>query len=732
MRHVTVNYATAPRLLTVGLSKNSPRTQWNAPDVEASVRAVAAAVAPYGFQHEDWSAPGTTAALKDRFVALANDGGDLHSAPALLYWCGDGQLTDRDFFLITNDAESASVAGGAFSARELGHILSEEEERRLAGENPGWRIVVVDTRDSGTGIAEMADAFPDASPRGTLLIASAAQGDSGKGDFSSRLASLFTGEFINQTAPIRLLELKRRIEDWLGDSNMIRGTLDWSATIPAPTSAVATISASMDLLAELQSLPQQTLANFLPRLDDGTPHGRAVEVTSLPWQFVGRMPERTQVARWLDSDDAMLAVVGVAGSGKSALLGMALASTLPDLLAELRNRNPRAWPPEVTGHDVQFRVVCQLAETSVDDFVHILVTAFGLEPTDTVDGVILQLDSAKTAPTVLVDALDESLDPAAMAAALQSLAKLPGAKILIGTVRTVGGASNAGPDVVALLGDPPVCELDVDRHAAQTYVTDQLCAELPEEHALAWAREVVEGDQPFLFARLAVHEALANPSGDPRGVLADGQDGFFAQAWRRISAANPRTGALVHALALARGRGFPRNDGIWALAASALLGTQVRDPDVALALEEAAPYILVDHEFGQSSFRLTNQAFVDFLRGEPSNPVDERAVAWILLREARRTTPIPEYLRTYLPEHLSASHAWDRTRLADLARMAPAPLGAVIARDVVGTPILSPLLSVALAAAEAHADATAEDWPRLLKAARRRAPSSATAPHVPA
>ena len=722
------NDATAPRLLTVGLAQNSTRTEWNLPEVEASVRAVASAVAPYGFKHEDWSAPGTTAALRDRLVGLADLSADIGSAPALLYWCGHGQLTDRDFFLITNDAKSASALGGAFSARDLGQILWEEEKRRLAGPDPGWRIVIVDTCDSGIGIAEMAEAFPDSSPRGTLLIASAAQGAAGAGDFGSRLASVFTGEFINQTSPIRLLELKRRIEDWLGDSNLIRGTLDWSATIPAPTSAVATISTSMDLLAELRSLPEETLAHFLPRLDDGTAEGRAVEVTSLPWQFVGRMPERTRVARWLDSDDAMLAVVGVAGSGKSAMLGMVLASTLPDLVEELRRRNPAAWPPEVTPRDARFQAVCQLAGKTVVDLAHTLVAAFDLQPAGTIDGVIAQLRNACTAPTVLADALDEALDPAAMAAALQSLAALPGAKILVGTRRTPGTAGDEAPDVVMSLGDPPVCEIGVDTDAAETFVTDQLGADMPEEHAQAWASEVAAKEQPFLFARLAVHEALANPSEDPRGALAHGQDGLFAQAWRRLSAANPHTGALLHALALARGRGFPRNDGIWALAASALIGEQVLDPDVGLALNEAAPYILVDHEFGQSSFRLTNQAFVDFFRTEPSNPLDERAVAWVLLREARRATPVPEYLRTYLPEHLSASHAWDRTRLADLARLAPTPLGSAIARDVVDTPNLSPLLSLALTTAKAHPDATAEEWPRLLKAARRRAPSSTPRP----
>ena len=115
----------APLLLTVGLAQNKNRAQWNLPEVEASVRAVSSAIAPYGFRHEDWSEPGTTAALRDKLVELGTPDDGTASVPTILYWCGHGQLTDRDFFLITNDASSASALGGAFSARDLGRLLGE-------------------------------------------------------------------------------------------------------------------------------------------------------------------------------------------------------------------------------------------------------------------------------------------------------------------------------------------------------------------------------------------------------------------------------------------------------------------------------------------------------------------------------------------------------------------------------------------------------------------------------
>ena len=117
------------------------------------------------------------------------------------------------------------------------------------------------------------------------------------------------------------------------------------------------------------------------------------------------MPERVSVTAWLDGDEPLLAVVGVAGSGKSAMLGMVLASTLPDLVTELRQRTPAAWPPEVVPRDAHFQAVCQLSGKSVADVVASLVVAFHLQPATDIDDVVGQLRAAGTAPTLLADAL---------------------------------------------------------------------------------------------------------------------------------------------------------------------------------------------------------------------------------------------------------------------------------------------------------------------------------------
>jgi hypothetical protein len=46
--------------------------------------------------------------------------------------------------------------------------------------------------------------------------------------------------------------------------------------------------------------------------------------------------------------------------------------------------------------------------------------------------------------------------------------------------------------------------------------------------------------------------------------------GIFARAVQRLAANEPEAEAFLHALTYARGSGFPRTGGIWAIAGSAL------------------------------------------------------------------------------------------------------------------------------------------------------------------
>jgi hypothetical protein len=168
--------------------------------------------------------------------------------------------------------------------------------------------------------------------------------------------------------------------------------------------------------------------------------------------------------------------------------------------------------------------------------------------------------------------------------------------------------------------DHQLIRLATDPAAVATYVERRLKAEPPIASATLVdkiAQEIGGQNQPFLFARLAVHEiradpALAQSSAALKDLLGSGHRGIFAYAVRRYRQQAPQTEALLHALAYARGNGFPRTAGIWAAAAGAIYGAPISDIAVARALDDAAPYVMQDTDNGQSVYRLAHRTFAEY------------------------------------------------------------------------------------------------------------------------
>jgi hypothetical protein len=161
--------------------------------------------------------------------------------------------------------------------------------------------------------------------------------------------------------------------------------------------------------------------------------------------------------------------------------------------------------------------------------------------------------------------------------------------------------------------------LAADPAAVITYVQRRLTVTPPIASAASIAQKIGGYSQPFLFARLAVHEIRADPelaqSPDKLDeLLGSGHRGVFAYAVRRYKQKAPETEALLHALAYARGNGYPRTGHIWEDAASGIYGAPISDTAVAQALEDAAPYVMLDTESGQSVYRLAHRTFAEYYR----------------------------------------------------------------------------------------------------------------------
>jgi len=291
--------------------------------------------------------------------------------------------------------------------------------------------------------------------------------------------------------------------------------------------------------------------------------------------------------------------------------------------------------------------------------------------------------------TVLVDALDEAQEPATIASTvLRRLAALPGTRIIVGTrASTKEGPDQpytADEDLLIALGRANTERMYVERApvAIATYVKRRLEAGpetvghylsdgvIGEVVALVGARE-----REFLFARLAVHEIIARPEllshehrDELETLLGGDHRTLFAAAVARLTASSCTARPLLEALALARGRGVPRADRVWALIAEALTDdSEIRELDIDDVLVAAAPYIMLDGGDGQSVYRLAHRTFQEFFVGprsdegrEPSALEDShRRIATALMADACESGVVNPYIVHRLAEHVAEGAMWE-------------------------------------------------------------------------
>ena len=616
-----------PRLVTVCIDTypGCPALDLNGA-AKTSRDAVARSLAVLGMEVDEWQ--GDRAALNDRLSEWAGgssglDGGAIEST--IVYWVGHGsrpRIGNTESYLLA----TPSVTSRKFrhleciSGSDLAAVLIEEQQNRLTRDPEAWRIVILDTCESGPGVREMYGHF-DPPPTNLLLVGTAPEGGPAfTGDFPLTLQRILES-FPNQEGPIPVRELRRHLADWL-DNNRVFGEVSRDAMLPAPPDPLRGITATVSDLDELRQIlanqPDVAVTHFIPKAQGG-------EIGELAWHFEGRHNERRRLTRWLNStDQGLYAVTGEAGSGKSALLGMLYASTQPELMNALKTLGYKLDGPGLSPDtDVHFDATLHLNGQDVNDVLQGLVTALSLDPQKSdIDSVFAQIRSqaARQRLTFLADALDESRDPFTIASGvLRRLSQIQRVRVVVGTRRSLNeDPDDPKPTTQALfpaLSPTEMLMLDKDESAVVSYVTNRLRQALgdgSEEYGI-----LIGGyDKPFLFARLAVHEILADPKWhNPEqlsDLLSNGHRGIFAQAVIRLENSNPETATLLWALAYARGRGFPRADGIWSIAASALHGSRLTERHISQALQDAAPYIMIDSEFGQAAYRLAHRTFRDY------------------------------------------------------------------------------------------------------------------------
>lgn len=604
-------------------------------------------------------------AFLDRW-ATAGDG----PGPSLLYWVGHGSREGPHAWLLAGKSRSPLTDRRAVNARTVANMVRTRWVERAAGDG-SWTVLVLDVcrgRDAATAIVNILTEDPSSRPSQVAVVEVGGSSATEVGRFADALEEALAG-FTENDAVIPLRSLLFAATDRLGPQVEPTIWLSRDAALENPRATAAVLMTSQDLVTEWRAvvadLSPDVREHFLAK-------AQGTELGELGWHFAGRVEESARLASWLrDTTSGMLVVTGEPGAGKSALLGRFVALADPTV-ADVVGRaglvaDDRADRPEPGTFD---GVVHLAGRTLHDTRAAIEQAVPGLAIGE--DGVSL---AAGRQITLLVDALDEAQAPHGIAYdLLRPLARHPNVRVVVGTRRSL----EEGPDQPAaphpeLLDALAVSEDDAlllrrEPEAMVTYARRRLAADAPNlDSGLAEriVRRVAEVDQPFLFVRLALHELLARADGLDRNTvdaMMSGSHGdVFARAVDRLARRRPATAQLLRALAYAHGRGLPRHDGVWAAVAHALYPDRVfGERDVAQALVDAAPYVVLDGEHDESVHRLGHKTFAErFLADDSDLAASHAAITDALLAAATEVgwASAASYLLAHLPRHAASSPA---------------------------------------------------------------------------
>ncbi|MDI6102353.1 hypothetical protein QLQ12_27415 [Actinoplanes sp. NEAU-A12] len=676
--------------------------------VDPEIERVCRSLAVFGGRHVPWPAPmrerGGDAVVK-RLTEWRDGEPD---SDTVLYWAGHGWSNNEDAAL-AHHLSPAHVGVSGLRPDVLAAMIADRQSM-----SPGsWAVVVVEACRSSrfVELVESSLSRMPHSPGRVLLIGVSGAGSIRLGTFADALAHCLENTF-RAAETIELWDLARQLERTLQGSHVVPRRLGESAlrrVLPSPATPPIAVDVDDELKRLLADLPDDVRRHFLTKAQGG-------ETGELLWYFEGRERQLAEIASWLrTARSGMLVVTGPPGSGKSALLGQAVALSQPgfvDVMTANELIGPvsdEARPPA----DVFDTALLLTGLTAADAIGRIAADLrLGAVPAAlaTVGAQLRWLTAALSGvrATLLFDALDEAQQPIVLAGRiLPALAAVPGVRVIVGTRRsTLEGPDLPPPvsdDLLEALGRPTTVEVPRDTEAVRRYVrrrVGSLTAATPEA-ADRIAAAIAARRQHFLYARLAVHEVAARPdllfpgsSAMLAELLNGGHRGLFAAAVKRMSQRDLAYPVLLRALSLGLGRGLPIRDGIWELVASALPGGEtVEDAAISGLLRDAAPYLMVDVEAGQSVYRLAHRTFQEHLLNWPGTDMTvlHRRILGVLLSAGG--------LNPYVVHHLAGHAAQVGTAAWGLLAWRPDvldeldPAGVVAAVAGLGDPQLPPAVA---------------------------------------
>jgi hypothetical protein len=366
--------------------------------------------------------------------------------------------------------------------------------------------------------------------------------------------------------------------------------------------------------------------------------------------FTGRVAEVDKVVSWVQSGTAGVRVVtGLAGTGKSAILGRVVSASVEAERKKLLDQGPLGHRDpgveSVAAHaHARGLVPNQLARELNSGLIRGVLPPdreFADRNVNELLGALEREAQRKGAdwrpPVVVVDGLDEARDQA-FAIASDLLVRLGRWATVIVSTRNLPG-SGEGPDLLTTLA--PDAEINLDdpeiaktgQDAIRQYITNRLDGVLPTMDASAVAEHfLVQTDpvagQPFLIARLMTAQLRSTPIDTTGAGWQASVSTSLAQAFYRDLAdvADPShlTGAplpaarraeeLLTALTWGLGAGLPEDEWLAIGTATSTTATAYTRDDIAWLLANLGRYVVEDGEDGSAVYRVAHQTLADQLR----------------------------------------------------------------------------------------------------------------------
>jgi WD40 repeat protein len=602
----------------------------------------------------------SSAALKQGLSSWFRSKDRTEADRVVFYYTGHGVYADdRTHFLATHDTVLDQLEVTAVQTRELARLM-------LLGSPVRRLLIILDTCYSSGGAHAVATEAMRVDAGGTkelwVLASAQPKAEAEQGVFVRALADAAGSERWHGTIHrfVQLPLLVRAVNGGLQAQNAPQ-----RARLDAVSAEGGEFIPNINFVdGDLHALIAAT-----EREEERThwdPKARGVEGPNQGgWCFEGRRAALSELTAWLTKephDGRPRVVTGDAGSGKSSVLAR-LA-----LLADPVQRR-RLPPAQLNEGTLQLeRVIdCKIharSKTTAQILERVALTA-AVEATTTgalIDGLEVTRSSRVKPLTIIVDAIDESLEPTALITGLLvPLSIRTEIRLLVGTRR----------ELVPLFG-PHVKTLDLDTddyfkaEDMRRFVSELLLAR-DDPRSRSPYRRVDEAERAalaiaeaarhvFLVARLVAQTLILDDApADLRFVtLPDDIPTAFEFYLSRFRNDQQRVRDLIRPLGYAQGQGLPWRD-LWANLASEVSGRPYTDRDIEWVLRHAGAFIVEIAEQSGSVYRLYHEGLAEHVRetAAPSARI-HRTFVDALTASAGHDWSDP-YTRLHLATHAAAA-----------------------------------------------------------------------------